>query len=234
MNYTLLNSDQPNIPGLRFRSTRKGPESDMVLSFIDNLDIKTPRGCNVTLFQEPKLDSGFPDIVMVIWNQAVTEKWNPMRLHLQSTDIRVLHYLTTIGSSEKTEIERFFGSKVASSLNNLEAADMIRQTRNRYVARPLSKLYAARKIIAVEAKISQWRGALDQAFTNRWFASESAVLLPKISTSTGLLSRAKSLGIEVWSMDDAYCIDRRNCSITPPMSYASWLFNEWVWRALVI
>jgi hypothetical protein len=204
----------------------------MVQTFLDSLHIKTPRGCSVTLFQEPRLDSGFPDLVVVVWHRATAEKWNPMRLHLQSTDIRVLHYLTTTGASKKTDVERFFGPKVADSLDKLEAAEMVRHTRQRYVARPLPKLYATRNIISVEAKVSEWRDALDQAFTNRWFASESVVLLPKVPRGSVLLSQAESLGVGVWSMDDVCCIDARNKDATPPASYASWLFNEWAWRAL--
>lgn len=234
MKYTLLNSDQSSIPGLRFRQSRQGPEADMVRDFLHNLDVKAPRGCSVTLFQEPRLDSGFPDLVVVVWHRATAEKWNPVRLQLHSPDIRVLHYLTTVGASEKPKLEGLFGPKVADTLEKLEAAEMVRHNRKKYTARSLSSIYATRSIIAIEAKVSEWRDALDQAFTNRWFASESRVLLPKVPKGSVVISQAESLGVGVWSMSDACHIDVRGISVTPPISYASWLFNEWAWRALVM
>jgi hypothetical protein len=97
----------------------------------------------------------------------------------------------------------------------------------RWRARSLSKTFAIRRIVAIEAKVNEWRAALDQAFVNTWFTPESYVLVPVIPRGADLLETALRQGVGVLSKE------RPNLEPRPamhPTSYASWLFNEWSWR----
>jgi hypothetical protein len=109
---------------------------------------------------------------------------------------------------------------------------MVRRIRNSWVARPLSHSFAVRRIIAVEAKVAEWAAALDQASLNTWFASESYVLVPHVPRGERLLAAAKSLGVGVWARNSKAKYAVSTSSANLPRSYASWLFNEWVWRAV--
>lgn len=203
----------------------------MVETFLDKLHVKLPKGHRLTLFEEPRLESGYPDLVMVTWCAATAEKWNPARCALNHSDLRLLHFLSTRGMHTQAEIRVLFGHGIQNSIDRLEAADVIRVRGNQIHPRPLSKLYAVRHIVAIEAKIQEWRDALLQASLNQWFATGSYILLPKVPQGTVVLAQAESMGIGVWSALDAR-IDARHLPASPkPISYASWLFNEWVWRA---
>jgi hypothetical protein len=120
-----------------------------------------------------------------------------------------------------------FGSETDRSLERLARSDMALLRGNHWRARPLSKIFAIRRIIAIEAKVSEWRAALDQAFINTWFTPESYVLVPVIPRGASLLDTALKQGIGVLSKQRPHLEPR---PAMRPRSYASWLFNEWSWR----
>lgn len=151
---------------VRFRTARVGPEHEFVSSFLQHANIKAPRGCQVTIFREPRIESGFPDLVVVAWHKATAEQWHPLRAQLTRDDIRLMHYLAHSGQVAISDLTPIFGKKVSQSLDRLEAARMLRRGRKTWTARPLSMIYAARHIIAIEAKITQWQSAIDQAHLN--------------------------------------------------------------------
>ncbi|MCX6379914.1 MAG: hypothetical protein NT023_10635, partial [Armatimonadetes bacterium] len=84
-----------------------------------------------------------------------------------------------------------------------------------------------------EAKVHDRNQAVEQALLNRWFATSSNILLPRLPSSNLFVAQAHSLGIGIWSLKDT-CLDTRNMVVqSKPVSYASWLFNEWAWRFTV-
>lgn len=218
--------------GAAFRRRRPGPETDLVTQFLEDLRLPMPRGCHATIFCEPRIASGFPDLVVVIWNVAATRRWNPERSGLLRDDIRLLHYLYLHGRGFATHdiLKSVFRRGLAASLDRLRAARLVHHRSLLYVPRPLSHAFAVRRIIAIEAKVSEWSSALDQAFLNTWFASESYVLLPRSKATKHLRSVAKSRGIRICCPGDTIASKTSPLRRARPRSYVSWLFNEWAWR----
>ena len=104
-------------------------------------------------------------------------------------------------------------------------------------ARPSSikKVYGIRKIKAIEAKISDWNNVFQQALMNRLFASESYVLTPVSKPSTPIFEHAKQNGIGIFSLPQGEKFKTKwkpKLTSGLPVSYASWLFNEWIGRRL--
>ncbi len=93
--------------------------------------------------------------------------------------------------------------------------------------RSLRSCFAVQRIIAIEAKIDNWRRALRQAAMNLWFASSSFVLLPPSRKTDEVESHAEQLGVKIWTHGSTFSVTGSNVG---PRSYASWLFNEWAWR----
>jgi hypothetical protein len=217
--------------GVSLRRHRPGPEADLVAWFLEEKPIRLPPGCRATIFREPRIESGFPDLVVVIWNHAVAKRWRPSRAKLTTRDIRVMHYLAEMGPTPETDLRTLFSRGVGSGLSRLEEAGMVRPAKGRWKARSLSTCFAARQIVAIEAKVNEWASALLQASLNTWFASGSYVLLPQGPKRRTALAEAEALGVGVWARGTA-CLDgTRAHGSRLPRSYASWLFNEWAWRA---
>ena len=61
-------------PGLSFRKGKAGPEQELLDWFLQQKLISIPRGHNVSIFREPRLPSGFPDLVIVVWNVSVARQ----------------------------------------------------------------------------------------------------------------------------------------------------------------
>lgn len=215
---------------LRFRKSRSGPEEDLIASFLAKLTSKSEPGIQLTIFKEPWLKTGSPDLVGVIWDVPTAEHWNAARLKLKPVDFRIHHQLTHLEQTDCTLTRHLFERSAWSSLDRLEAADMISIHHDAISVSPLDKVYAVRHIFAIEAKIAAWRKALDQAFLNRWFATSSHVLLPRMPSNTNAIATARSLGVSLWAPEVSKLTLRLPSIASAPTSYVSWLFNDWTWK----
>lgn len=232
MTFTIVDSDSANSAlGAAFRSRRSGPELDLIDRFLDELPFAAPRGCHATIFREPRIASGFPDLVIVYWSIAATRDWVNERSSLTRDDIRIAHYLHHCGPKSSSDIRHLGQRSIKSNLERLEAARLIRRYGDIWQLRALTKIFAARRIIAVEAKISEWSVAVNQAHLNTWFASDTFVLVPEDASTDRLRKAAKPLGVRVCRPGKPVECNRRAFPNRVPRSYASWLFNEWAWRS---
>lgn len=215
--------------GLSFRRRCPGPEDLLVDWFLTQDLVRIPSGHRATAFREPRLPSGFPDLVIVIWKEAIARQWSPARESLQASDLRLMHLLACSGPQTPEAIEALFPNW-ERSLQRLAEAGMVRTNKERWEIQSLDLVFAATQIIAVEAKIKEWRSALDQAHLNTWFASDSWVLVPRVPRNSTLLQDARELGVTVFAQESAICPMSAPAACTP-RCYVSWLFNDWAWRA---
>jgi predicted transcriptional regulator len=220
----------PSGTGLSFRRSRSGPEQELVDWFLEQDAIRPGQGERVTIFREPRVASGFPDLVAVVWEESIASRWNSARRNLTASDLRVMHHLAVTGPVEMEVLTRLFRSQVERSLERLLLAGMVHYSERKWQGRPLPNIFAARRIVAIEAKVSEWRAALDQAFLNTWFTAESYILVPTLPRKTQLLDAALQRGIGVLCKEHGAWNFAPSATRTP-RSYASWLFNEWAWRA---
>lgn len=222
--------DQPHTAariGARLRKETPGPEADLLGEFLHNLEIDIPRGCQATIFREPHLECGIPDLVVAVWHVSTAEKWVADRSAVTVADLRMLQYLLWSDGDDETDLRaRFKGAK--SGLDRLATARLVRRRGTMWIPMALSTTFALRRLIAIEAKIADWVGVVEQAWRNTWFACESHVLVP---TDRARQHRAKPpRGVRVFTPERAVLEIRTRSRNVAPRSYASWLFNEWVWR----
>lgn len=214
------------------RKPTQGPEYDLVSSYVESRLPVPPRGQALTVFIEPRIASGFPDIVAVYWHVATTRDWTSQREQLSKVDIRVLHYLALSGATEKEQLTSFFTPAVEKSLRRLQDVGLLKETRKQWQTRSLEKIFAVRRLIAIEAKINEWQEGLHQAFHNTWFASESFLLLPALPRYARVVGEAARHGVGVVTCQQSLdCAEAAAREERIPKSYASWLFNEWAWKA---
>jgi hypothetical protein len=217
-----------SLAGPSFRSLRLGPELELLERFLSAPLFDVPSGCEAVVFREPRLPSGFPDLVIVIWDKEKAARWLPARVELTREDVRVAHYMYHKGPCANKHLKAIFTGSVGKNTERLHAAGVLGADGSTWHLQPMANVFAARQIIAVEAKISEWKVGLEQAVLNTWFASSSYVLVPGVPNRSSLVEQAKVLGIGVWTKDDTPVKPERAQRL--PRSYASWLFNEWAWR----
>ena len=217
--------------GLRFRGPVAGPEQHLVEAFLNTATIQLHPGRSLTVFAEPGIDTGFPDLVAVVWCSDVARGWNAERERLRAMDLRLLHLLATRGAMELSFLHEVFQRGLNGMLARLEEANVVSVGKSKCRARSMGSIFAVEHIIAIEAKVSATRRALEQAGANTWFSSESHALLPRQRTGERLMGVASSLGVGVLGVEHDRVAQVCAASIrTVPLSYGSWLFNEWTWR----
>jgi hypothetical protein len=223
--------DRDSAPkGVVFRRKLAGPELELVERFIPAMPLVHAPDSRVTVLREPGLESGFPDLVIVVWRFARTADWGKSRFALVLEDLRLMHYLFQRRRAAQSELEDHFGRRFArSSTERLKDAGLIRLAGRAWFPSAFERSFAATKIIAVEAKIGNWTTVLNQARLNTWFASKSYVLVPRVSQSQ--VRDAQRFGIGVLSPEQ-HGFREWGASTAPlPRSYASWVVNDLAWRA---
>lgn len=218
--------------GLSHRRSTAGIEKDLVDSFIETNLTPAPAGQFRLIFVEPRLEIGFPDLVVVYIDAAAANEWNSLRGQLGKCEICVLHHLTTAGAHGIECLRTLFPTGLRAALQRLQSANLIEASAGQYRAYSVQRLMAVQRIVAIEAKLGSWRVGLEQAFKNRWFASESYLLMPRILNSPPLFSGLCETGVGLLTRDSLLSrpiISARKTQL--PGSYASWLFNEWACHA---
>jgi hypothetical protein len=217
---------------IRFRQPTEGPEMQLVEAFLSR-GLPEPRhGEHLTVLVEPKVEAAFPDIVAVYWDPAVANQWTEERLQLMNSDVRLLQFLYGHGPIRAEELQRRHRRRsLSKAVRRLEAAAVIEPIGDEIRLRPLTDIFALRRLICVEAKVSAVSRAMDQAVRCTWFASEVYLLMPTLPVDGAVRHIADVHGIGMVVPDTS--IDEAPVHATRgslPRSYATWLFNEWVWR----
>ncbi len=217
--------------GFRNRASVDGPEQELVNAFLESEEFKLQRGRQLTVFSQPAVETGYPDLVAVVWRPKVARTWNQERLKLQRQDLKLLHLLTATGWVERSFLKGLYPKGLKQSLRRLELSDLVICRTHKCRARSLNKIFAVEQIVAVEAKVSSWRKATEQASNNLWFSSQSYILLPGDRLHHNLLNEVKPLKVGVLGQEVDGIMPKKEAATQPvPTSYCSWVFNEWVWR----
>jgi hypothetical protein len=214
-------------PRVRRQSALSGPEHKLVSAALARHPGFVSRQ---QLFQEPALPTGFPDLVIVVLAKDSCLAL-PARSRVTELHLRLLQHVSRTGRTTFHEIAGdllWKTHRVEAVANDLVAAELASVDDGDVEARPLSEIFVARRIIAVEAKIRDWRHAIDQAQANTWFASHSLILLPTERFNDRVADAAKESGVGVLTFDGLnISVPVKPVEYPIPASYGSWLFNEW-------
>jgi len=174
-------------------TSRDGPEAELVRRFV-SLSLPPCRdGEGRSIFIEPHFGQTVPDIVVVYWDSSVADRWEPARMALTRLDLRLAHYLYSTGPAQVEELRRVFPRQIESSLTRLDEANVAYLTGASWQLREMHQVFALKRVIAFEAKVSALQRALEQAYLNTWFASESYVLTSVLHPSQRILKQAEAL-----------------------------------------
>ena len=223
--------------GLLARNGTNGPEKELVDSFVAYIPqcFRWQKGA-VAIFHEPRMESGFPDLVIVQYVPEVFNNWVNARNALQPIDLKVLHYLSNVRGADASTLIANLGigpKALLISIERLLDAGLISRSKTKWKPKSLSRIFGLRSIIAVEAKIKNWTDAFHQSQLDMWFASESYILSPIEKPSQSIVSRSREMGVGIFLLNSKHMRriqGARKSNI--PSSYGSWMFNEWIGRYL--
>lgn len=221
---------------IKFRKERPGPEFSLVSDFLK--DCKSDffgSKYDFTTLIEPYAEIGIPDILIVFFDRDLCENWNPKRSNLTKSDIKMLHHISKSGkkgvmTDQIGELLNFNNHEFKRSYKRLIEADLIVEGNYKTQMKDFDKNFFIKKIVSIEAKISDWKSAFQQAQLNENFASHSYVLLPVNKINDRVLSYCSG-NTGLLLQDGAKSILKERARKNQiPGSYFSWILNEYLGR----
>lgn len=184
-------------------------EKDLVIEITKNLE--NPKCINSLfnkpfkskVFEEVNLGYGIPDVVVVQYKHK--SKNNHRKEILSFFDISILELIEKRKNTSIDDIvylTRSTKNKINNTLSVLQNENFIIYREGKYFSH---KKYvdALEDSIAIEAKLKNWKRALQQAYRYKWFSSKAYVVLPSNNIKSALnnLELFKKYGVGLASIN---------------------------------
>jgi hypothetical protein len=231
--FTIFKNSVPNI-GLYTRQAIPGEELTLVEQFIEYYCHKFKsynHKTRLAVFIEPRIESGFPDVVFASYLPSITDNWSDKREELGVHDLKLLSYFCVAKKTAVAELISKLGypEKLAiKSLERLLDAKLITYKDHSWRIRELRKVFSVTKLLAVEAKLKSINKVVEQTHRNTWFASHSYALINVTNPQGKTLKTFTRFGLGLYckSKQFQHVVEAREYSL--PSSYLSFQFNEWI------
>ena len=233
----VLDSSRQDI-GLFTRNPTPGDEQVLVDRFIEyyTSEFKRRNKKNrLAVFIEPRIDSGFPDIVFAAFLPSILDNWSDKRERLDIIDIKLLSFLAEVNVICGTKLISKLGypeKQTIKSLEKLLDAKLIIYRSNGWHIRKKSDIFSITKLVAVEAKLSDIRKVVDQTFLNTRFASHSYAVLNSHNPRSGTLQTFSKHGVGLYGKGHPFKKHVEAKRYALPSCYVSYQFNEWICKAI--
>jgi len=233
----ILDTNRPEI-GLYTRNTTEGGELALVKQFVDYYCKNfLYNRLQLAVFVEPRIESGFPDIVFVSYLPSILDNWSVEREKLSLYDLKLLSYLYSAQNLSGAKIITKLGfpeKQTIGSLEKLMDANLISYRSGCWHVRKLRDVFSITKLIAVEAKLNDISKAVEQSFHNTWFASHSYALTNASKPKDKTVRMLSKYGIGLYCKGACFtkCVEAKQYNL--PSSYLSFQFNEWIGKALAL
>lgn len=209
----------------RLRKARSGPELEMVRAALA-AGLPFSWSAEAVTFQEPELPSGAPDLVLL----RMSAELQDASASLSERELKLLQYISSARKAQLVDLVdllRWSQRSATGIVDALESQGFVVVHNDCLALTTKAKSFLAREIVAIEAKINDWRRALVQAQRNHWFASQSYVLL-RGTVSSATIDAACDSGVGILHFDGnkARVLVRAERNRLPG-SYASWLISMW-------
>lgn len=233
----IIKNSRPDI-GVYTRSATLGEEYELVEQFIgyySNTFMRNNKKTQLAVFVEPRIDSGFPDVVFASYLPSITDNWSDKREVLDVFDLKLLSYLCTAEDAFGTKIISTLGfpeKQTLVSLEKLMDAKLISYRGHSWRVRELREVFSLTKLIAVEAKLNDINKVFEQTHLNTRFASHSYALTNSAHPQGATVKTFKRFGLGLYGKDSQFRRIIEAKSFPLPSSYLSFQFNEWIGKSL--
>jgi hypothetical protein len=222
-----LRSDGITTARLIQRRLRCGAELELVNRYLSSRLLDVSASEQVTVLLEPKLPSGYPDILVLVWDRAAYERRAAHCEGLDSVSMRVLTLVQFSGEPTMSLVEYHLGRAGLRAANSLLEKGLLRSAARGTLSGAFEQL-GLRRAVAIEAKIGKPHAAISQAIKNRTFATESYVLLDQVPRKP-VTSWAFEVGVGVMALVGEDLKVVLKATSTPiQSSVMAWRLDEWI------
>jgi len=233
----ILNNSRPDI-GLYTRSATTGSEYAIIEQFIDyycHIFTRNNKRTQLAVFVEPRIESGFPDVVFASYLPSITDNWSDKREALSVYDLKLLSYLCNTNGVNGGKLIKKLGfpeKQTITSLEKLMDAKLVSYREGSWRVRELRDVFSITKLIAVEAKLNDISRVVEQTHLNTWFASHSYALINSAEPQNETVKTFSRYGIGLYCKGSHFRRVVEAKQHTLPSSYLSFQFNEWIGKSI--
>jgi len=214
-----------------------GPELDLTNQFIASItQTYKSKSHNIALFVEPRISSGYPDVVIAEYHPKLMDSWVEERKLLTANDFILLSLLS---NKKVMSFEQILGTthlnnrEILVSIEKLLDCKMIERKNKHWTLINKNNLFTIRKISAIEAKINNWQTALTQATLNIGYANESFILSNVQTPQNSTIEMIKECGVGIYNIQNEQAKIVCDAKLFPMAHNKTvWQFNEWIGRKL--
>jgi hypothetical protein len=234
---TLFKGNKPAI-GLYTRTATLGDEYSFVEQFIEyycHSFTKNNKKTRLAVFVEPRIKSGFPDVVFASYLPSIIDNWSDNRDALEVVDLKILSHLCGIEVAKVTTLISQLGfpeNQTLVSLKKLMDAKLISYRDHNWRVREMRNVFSLTKLIAVEAKLNNINRVVDQTHLNTWFASHSYALTNTTHPREATIKKFSRYGLGLYCKGKRFHRIVKARQLSLPSSYLSFQFNEWIGKSI--
>ncbi|MCP3686730.1 MAG: hypothetical protein GY861_29175 [bacterium] len=201
--------------------------------------IKTLRkGRNVLILPEINTNWGIADILSIHYDKSkLTQRCkaiNGTPLDFSNLSAYAMTYLSETPIAAVEDLSNYLKVKngpLIQVIDILTSRGLVYVYKNgRIRARKRSKAFVIKDILAFEAKISNWKKAIDQAERHLWFTNSSFVVVPNLTRSTidkiNIECSGRGIGLIIQSGNKSFKIIKEPLRKSRIDSFFSWKLNE--------
>lgn len=233
----IIKNSRPDI-GFYARLATLGDEYELLEQFIEyycSSFVCRNKKTQLAVFIEPRIDSGFPDVVFASYLPSIIENWSDERELLDIIDLKLLSFLCTTEDIDGAKIISTLGFSeklTLASLEKLMDAKLISYRRHSWRIRNLREIFSLTKLIAVEAKLSDINKVIEQTYLNTRFASQSYALTNSVHPHGKTVQLFERFGLGLYGKGSQFRRIVEAKQLSMPSSYLSFQFNEWIGKSL--
>lgn len=208
--------------GVGFRLPTAGPELCLVEDFLKSGLPDPDPGQELTVLLEPNTGGSYPDILVIYWNLSRIKNIDQKRNKMSRQDLRIFHYILNNPGSSKDNIRELFGRRFGSSLKHLCNEGIAYRRGERFYIYKKFERGVVDRLVAIEAKIDDWKEGIRQASSLCWITDERYLLITDKRSREKIISAASEFGVGVIFQGD--CLKKSVSSQRRPYGY--WYINE--------
>lgn len=233
----MVTSVESNPVGVPLRKPTVGVESEVVARFLEGFIAskrKQSSSAGISVFVEPRLEYGFPDLLIAYHNPRRVAPWGENRDSLSERDFKILSYLMKHPRKRHSvdSITRALGfrvSQVEMSLGVLEGCGFLAETGGVWRCAARSSFFALTGLVSIEAKVGKPGVVLEQATKNTVFSSQSYSLLAGGRVFDSTKSRFAARGVGIILGESGQVVLKAEAKPVPVCT-TSLRVNEWITR----
>lgn len=187
------------------------------------------------VFIEPMLPTGYPDCVVVEYDAKAYDH-NTRCVKLSELDRKIRFVLMMSGGKTLSELSSLSGYSeqiLQESLCLLREAGLARCANGAWHS--VKKRNGIKKVTAIEAKLTGWRRAVEQAVIDSTFANETYILMPRATKQA--MEYAAQSGVGIYCQPSKKTFSK---ALDAPLdaygvlSYIGLYFDEWIRNRLSV